>query len=209
MRKSFVFFVLILNLNFFGQNVDQPKDWIVLLNGDSLRTEIIQLKTNSLKVKMTDGSKKKIKAEEIKSFYYSFYNAKFISYKVGKKMEHEFLGKFLEGEITIYSTLKELYSKDSNGGNINSGLFVLDGTPYFKYLKDKKDTLYLINSESLLKFKDYNCNDLMVKLIKGLSEYELSKYNRVLTYKELVIKYNNQCEALKREEEDEKNNNKR
>jgi len=220
MKNKLLFFLFIISFNIISQT-EEKKEYIILANGEKLEAQIKKVRPKYIKAKVGPVDRE-FPAELIKSFYSKDYNTVFESHKIGKKNKNILLGIYRDGEVITLCELKNMVAKvtDVNyNSNINgtgfggffysthkekSGLWTLEGKTYFRHKDEPPETLHEANKKEFLNVKLYECFPLMIKLVNSLNDLDLSRNIRDQTYRDLIVKYNNECEAKLREKAEER-----
>lgn len=195
---------------------NSDKDYLVLVNGDTMYRKITQLQSEFVEIESYKANakqgKRKIAADSIDLLYSKAYGKIFESHPIGKKKNEKLLiARIEEGELIIFCFLTKVSKPFTDGGLGLTFSFESAGTDfgkeaYFRHETESKSIIHKVNTEELNKIDNYKCWSLMQKMLHGLNEFDLSKSMREETFKNLVHKYNMECEAQKRVEEDERSN---
>jgi hypothetical protein len=202
----------------FGQ-ASIKKEFIQLRNGDLLNADIKKVRPGYV-VARVGPVERKYPAFLVKKFYSKAYNTVFESHAVGRRKWH-FLGIFRDGEVIALCELKNMvvtnhtynpmmYSIGSVyfGGTIShtkkSGFWTLEGKTYFRHISESDTALHVASKKELFACKAYECFPIMIKLLNGLNDMDLSYSIRNQTYRDLIVKYNSECEAKFRNDEEER-----
>ena len=225
MKKITSILFLIIGLTVFAQE-EKKKEFIELIDGKMLDAKIIKIRPKFVIAKV-GPVEKKYDASQVQSLYSLDYNTVFEGHQVGKKKRWQLLGIYRDGELIVLCELKNMitvspgystmtYNPSSGTMMSNrmgqnkekSGFWTLEGKTYFRHNTEPKVIIHEASKPEFYNMKKYYCFALMMKLVNGLNSLDLSRDIRNQTYRDLIVKYNNECEAKKRTEEDEREKNK-
>ena len=226
MPLKLIFFICCLTISVWAQETDK-KEYIQLKNGEVLQAEIKKLRPTYV-VARVGPVERKYPAALVKKLYSKYYNKDFESHAVGKRKTPHLLGVFIDGEVKALVELKNMVVRvnDYNpmmyssggffyGGSSShtekSGFWTLEGKTYFRHKSENDTVCHVAEKKAFFNCKEYECFPIMIKLLNGLNDLDLSRNIRDQTYRDLIVKYNNECEArfrIKEEEQENKEKNK-
>ena len=185
----------------------QHKEFILLITGDTLINEIVKIDPSYVKVKSVNLAKytktRKIPADSIINLYSSEFPFLFESHflKIKNKDKKYLYGRIENREIIGYSDIQSMATSDSQGNSTVPRYYVSNIIRFFRHQGEVGDYFHENNKKELLSIENLECLLIMKKLIDGLSEWESDS---IVAYSDLIMRYNNECEAFKRMQQDEK-----
>lgn len=224
MKIKILVFCFLIFAKCFSQE-DAKKEFIKLLNGEVIHVDIKKIRPTYIKARQGPVDKV-FKVDQIDRFYSKYYNAIFESHAIGKRKRKKFLGVYRDGEVTVLCELKNLnvtvrnyfYSNDAFYGpsyisfgkhREKTGFWTLEGKTYFRHVSEPDSVIHVANKKELFNCKAYECFPIMIKLLNGLNDMDLNANIRNQTFRDLLVKYNNECEARLRVKEEEKEKEKK
>lgn len=213
MKVLFKSLILAIFLCYCGAVYSQLNDdYVVYFSGDTVFGKIYQVKPGKLKIK-TDGKKKWLKSNEVRCardilyFYESFY--------FNRQQRFKFLIRNYAGELNVYSEFDQVKHSSHNSGLFSptswgpgiwmggtNGVFTTRRVrfykPYFRHVSENNKIIHPVSIAELKNKTYYNCDSVMKSLIAGLNEFDLDWTIRNETFRDLIKKYDMNCEAEQR-----------
>lgn len=224
MKSKILFFCFLCFAKAFSQEEKKP-EFIKLKNGELILVEIKKIRPTYIKAKQGPVDKV-FSVDQIDRLYSKFYNTVFESHAVGRRKKKHLLGVYRDGEVLVLCELKNMsvnvpsfyYNNDIFLGpryvqlgshKEKTEFWTLEGKTYFRHQSEADSVIHVANKKELFNCKAYECFPIMIKLLNGLNDMDVTANIRNQTFRDLLVKYNNECEARLRVKEEEKEKEKK
>ncbi len=213
---------LVLFLSFLGTfqlQSQNRENYIVYNNGDTLRAKIAKVKPTKVRL-IINNRMVWLPANQLRAVKRDLYE--YESFYFEKKGKFKLLVKNYSGELIVFSEFSTTNTSVrggsmgtmilfgaggvmvANGGNTRSAVNLSYLKPYFRHMNEDRKVIHLASIGALKNNKYLICPEIMNELIKGIGEFDLDRQLVNGTFRDLMLKYNNNCAAKLREAEYEK-----